>query len=168
MYEETVIGHQFNAHPPCSYREIQKGRAAIFYSFPIQLEVGDFERQSTRWSMLVLTYELERNSKLNVVAWAWQVALPPFEIYQECVEIPWINSYSCRILVFVVVVQSLSHVHGVMCDSMDCSMPGFLILHHLLELAQTHVHWVSDAIQPPHPLSFPSPTFSLSQHQGLF
>ena len=41
--------------------------------------------------------------------------------------------------------------------------------HQLLELAQTHVHWVSDAIQPSHPLSFRSPpTFHLSQHQGLF
>ena len=36
---------------------------------------------------------------------------------------------------------------------MDCSMPGFSVLHHLLELAQTHVHWVSDTIQPSHPLS---------------
>ena len=43
-----------------------------------------------------------------------------------------------------------------LCDFMDCSTPGFLILHHLPELAQTHVHWVSDTIQPPHPLSPPS------------
>ena len=40
---------------------------------------------------------------------------------------------------------------------MDCSMPGFPVLHHLLELAETHVHWVGDAIQPSHPLSPPSP-----------
>ena len=54
------------------------------------------------------------------------------------------------------------------CNPMDCSTPGFPILHHLLELAQTHVHWVSDAIQPTHPLSSPSPpAFTLSQHQGL-
>ena len=38
---------------------------------------------------------------------------------------------------------------------MDCSKPGFPVLHHLLELAQTHVHWVTDAIQLSHPLSFP-------------
>ena len=36
---------------------------------------------------------------------------------------------------------------------MDCSTPGFPVLHHLLELAQTHVHWVSDALQPSYPLS---------------
>ena len=45
-------------------------------------------------------------------------------------------------------------------NPMDCSTPGFLVLHHLLELAQTHVHWVSDAIQPFHPLSSTSPAFS--------
>ena len=53
-------------------------------------------------------------------------------------------------------------------NPMDCSTPGFPVLRHLLEIIQTHVHWVSDAIQLSHPLSFPSPAFSLSQHQGLF
>ena len=52
---------------------------------------------------------------------------------------------------------------------MDCSMPDFCVLHYLPELAQTHVHRVSDAIQSSHPLSSPSPpAFNLSQHQGLF
>ena len=51
---------------------------------------------------------------------------------------------------------------------MDCSRPGFPVLPHLLQLAQTHVHWVSDAIQLSHPLPSPSsPAFSLSQHQGI-
>ena len=40
-----------------------------------------------------------------------------------------------------------------LCDPMDCSMPGFPVLHYFPEFAQTHVHWVSDAIQPSHPLS---------------
>ena len=43
-----------------------------------------------------------------------------------------------------------------LCDPMDCSMPNLPVHHQLLELAQTHVHWVSDAIQPFYPLSFPS------------
>ena len=52
---------------------------------------------------------------------------------------------------------------------MDYSMPGFPVHHQLPEFTQTYVHWVSDAIQPSHPLSSPSPpAFSLSQHQGLF
>ena len=46
---------------------------------------------------------------------------------------------------------------------MDCSIPGCPVLQHLMELAQTHVHWVSEAIQPSHSLSSPSPAFSLSQ-----
>ena len=55
------------------------------------------------------------------------------------------------------------------CDPMDCSTPGFTVLHCLPEFAQTHVLWVSDAIQPSHPLSPPSPpALSLSQHQNLF
>ena len=55
-----------------------------------------------------------------------------------------------------------------LCDLVDCSTPGFAVLHHLLELAQTHIHWAGDTIQPSHPLSSPSPAFNLSQHQGLF
>ena len=52
---------------------------------------------------------------------------------------------------------------------MNCSMPGFPVLHYLPEFAQTPVHWVSDAVQPSHSLSARSPlAFNLSQHQGLF
>ena len=52
---------------------------------------------------------------------------------------------------------------------MDCSTPGLPVHHQLPKLAQTHVHWVSDAIQPSSPLLCPSPpVFNLSQHQGLF
>ena len=54
-------------------------------------------------------------------------------------------------------------------NPIDCSMPGLLVYHQLPEVTQTHVHWVSDTIQPSYPLSFPSsPTFRLSQHQSLF
>ena len=64
-------------------------------------------------------------------------------------------------------VQSLSHVR--LCNPMDCSTPGLPVHHQIPEFTQTHVHWVGDAMQPSHPLSSPSPpTFSLSQHQGLF
>ena len=56
-----------------------------------------------------------------------------------------------------------------LCYPMDCSTPGFPVHHQLPEFTQTHVHWVSDAIQPSHPLSSSSPpTFNLSHHQGLF
>ena len=60
-------------------------------------------------------------------------------------------------------------VVSTLCASTDCSMPGFPILHHLLEATQIHVHWVSDAIQPSYPLLPTSPfAFGLSQHSGSF
>ena len=56
-----------------------------------------------------------------------------------------------------------------LCYPVDCGTPGFPVLHYLPELAQTHVHWISDAIQLSHPWSSPSPpALSLAQHQGLF
>ena len=55
-----------------------------------------------------------------------------------------------------------------LCYPMDCSMPGFPVHHHLLELAQTQMHWVDDAIQSSCWLSSPSPSaFNLSQHQSF-
>ena len=68
----------------------------------------------------------------------------------------------------VFVVQLLSCVPP-LCDPMNCSTLGFPVLHYFPELPQTHVHQVGDAIQPSHPLLSPSsPTFNLSQQQGLF
>ena len=56
-----------------------------------------------------------------------------------------------------------------LCDPMNCSTPGLPVHHQLPEFTQTHVHWVSDAIQPSHPLSSPSPPApNPSQHQSLF
>ena len=64
-------------------------------------------------------------------------------------------------------VQSLSRVW--LCDPMNCSAPGLPVHHQLPEFTQTHVHRVSDAIQPSHPLSSPSPPApNPSQHQSLF
>ena len=68
--------------------------------------------------------------------------------------------------------SSVQFSRSVMSDSLrpqDCSMPGLPVHQLLPELAKTHVHQVSDAIQASHPLSFSSPpAFNLSQHQGLF
>ena len=56
-----------------------------------------------------------------------------------------------------------------LCSSMDCSTPGFPVHHQLPELTETHVHWISDVIQPSHPLSSHSPpAFNLSHYPGLF
>ena len=56
-----------------------------------------------------------------------------------------------------------------LCEPLDCNIPGFPVLHYLLEFAQTHIHWVSDAIQLSHlPLPPSPPSLNLFQHQGLF
>ena len=65
--------------------------------------------------------------------------------------------------------SSVAQLHLTLCDPMDCSTPGFPVHHQLLEHIQTNVNQVSDAIQPSHPLSSPSPpTLNLSPHQDLF
>ena len=65
--------------------------------------------------------------------------------------------------------NSVAQLCPTLCDPVDCSTLGFPVHHQQPELAQAHIHRVSDAIQSSHPLSSPSPsTFNLSQHQGLF
>ena len=72
-----------------------------------------------------------------------------------------LNKYSC--------CCSVAWSCLALCHPMDCTMPGFPVLHCLLEFAQTHVHWISDAIQTSHLLLPPSsPALNLSKHQGLF
>ena len=73
-------------------------------------------------------------------------------------------SVSCSVLFSSVAQSGPTH-----CDSMHCCTPGLPVHHHLPEFTQTHVHWVSDAIQPSHPLLSPSPpAFNHFQHQRLF
>ena len=72
-------------------------------------------------------------------------------------------------LILKVQFSSVAQLCPTLCNPMDCSAPGSPVLHYLQELAQTHVHWVSDTIQPSHPLSPSLPSaFRLSQQQGLF
>ena len=80
-----------------------------------------------------------------------------------------INHSPIFILLPSVQFSSVTQSCQTLCDPMDCRTPGLPVHHQLLELAQTHVHWVGDAIQPSHPLLSPSPpAFNLSQHHGLF
>ena len=63
---------------------------------------------------------------------------------------------------------SVTQLHPILCDPMDCSTPGLPVYHHLPEFTQTHVHRVGDAIQPSHPLSSLSPpALNPSQHQSF-
>ena len=84
----------------------------------------------------------------------------------QCAFIWWFTSFTDSEKFFAVVSQPLSRVQ--LCDPMNCSTQDFPVLY-LPEFAQTHVHCVSDAIQPAHPLLPPfPPALNHSQHQGLF
>ena len=78
----------------------------------------------------------------------------------------------CQKLPFILLLSSVQFSRSVVSDSlrpMNCRTQGLPIHHQLPEFNQTHVHWISDAIQPSHPLSFPSsPAPNPSQHQSLF
>ena len=63
--------------------------------------------------------------------------------------------------------SSVAHSCLTLCNPMDYSMPGLPVHQQLLEFTQTHVHHISEDIQPSHPLSSPSPAFNLSQQQGI-
>ena len=66
-------------------------------------------------------------------------------------------------------IRSVAQSCPTLCDPMNRSTPGLPVHHQLLEFTETHVHRVSDAIQPSHPLSSPSPPApNPSQHQSLF
>ena len=70
---------------------------------------------------------------------------------------------------YLIQFSSVSQSCPTLCNPMNRSTPGLPVHHQLLEFTQTHVYWVSDAIQPSHPLLSPSSSaFNLSQHQGLF
>ena len=64
--------------------------------------------------------------------------------------------------------SSVTQLCPTLCDPMNCSMPGLPAHHQLLEFTQTHVHGVSDAIQPSHPLSSPSPPVPSPSHIRVF
>ena len=80
----------------------------------------------------------------------------------------YIYIYICT-YIYSVQFSSVTQSYPIICDPMNRSTPGLPVHHQLLELTQTHVHRVGDAIQPPHPLSSPSPpALNPSQHQDLF
>ena len=73
---------------------------------------------------------------------------------------------------FIIIISycwcSVAELCPTLCYPLDCSRPGSSVLQYLLEFPQTHVHWISDAIQPSHPLLPPSPpALNLSQHQSF-
>ena len=94
--------------------------------------------------------------------WTW--------VWVNWTELIGINNFLYWEIILRASVQfsSVAQLCPTLCDPMT-GTPGLPVHHQLLELTQTHVHRVGDAIQPSHPLSSPSPpALNLSQHQGLF
>jgi len=133
-------------------------------------DVTGKEKQTLGAPLLLLsTWHLLSVFYLNYKPMGWSSVGRPLCLPDKLIKV---KKHYSRLLItiytlFVAVVQSPSHVR--LCDSMDCSMPGLPVPHHLLEFAQVHVHCLSDVIQLSHPLT-PSPpsALNLSQHQGLF
>ena len=93
-----------------------------------------------------------------------------------CANFCWVCTYKllcCDIKIFIFCIyyqfSSVAQSCLTLCDPMNCSTPGLPVHHQLPEFIQTQIHRVSDAIQPSHPLSSPSPPApNPSQHQSLF
>ena len=103
----------------------------------------------------------------DIFVWFW------YQSYCVLVELVWKYSFHCNFWKSFrrVGVQFSSGTQScpTLCDHMNHSTPGLPVHHQLPEFTQTHVHWINVAIQPSHPLLFPSPpTPNPSQHQGLF
>ena len=113
---------------------------------PLERRVDDVvQSECCRTETQKEMFQFSSKCRREPVSWLWAVMQGEFHLQFSSV------AMSCPTL----------------CNPMHCSTPGFPV--QLLELAQTRVHRVGDAIQPSHPLSSPSPpTFNLSQHQNLF
>ena len=104
-------------------------------------------------------FSSQHSKAIVIILWTWSSRIIPFSFCTHCTQPLAVNR----------TFSSVSQSCPTLCDPMDCSTPGIPVHHQLPEFTQTHVHQVSDAIQPSHPLSSPSPpAFSLSHHQGLF
>ena len=105
----------------------------------------------------------EAYMNLNKISWSWHRQQNPSSWSYPNVT-PQNSAINCLLLLLLFSCSVMPNF----CDPMDWSKPGFPVLHHLPEFAQTHVHWVGDAIQPSQPLPPTSPALNLSQHLSLF
>ena len=126
--------------------------------------------------------------QLIFILYSFQVYSIVIYIFADCMSLSWRSSkslllvYSMYSNLYLLIpysylsltllsplsVQFSRSVYPTLCNPMNCSTPGLPVHHQLPEFTQTHVHWVSDAIQPSHPLLSPSPAPNPSQHQSLF
>ena len=147
MLNQCVLLFTIPACPPC-------------FLFPSSTFIGQIYIRSSLWS----TIGQMLMNKLWVLPWRHSKPCSNNMFYKSnFVLFIWIAH--CPVEPGSVQFQSCPTLW----DPMDCSTPGFPGHHQIQESTQTHVHRISDAIQPSHPQSSRSPpTFNLSQHQGLF
>ena len=108
-------------------------------------------------------------TKITAAILTSMFTLPHKVIWKECDHDKYIE-FSCYPLPSsCFIIRSVAQLCPTLCDPMNRSMPGLPVHHQLPEFTETHVHRVSDAIQPSHSLSSPSPPApNPSQHQSLF
>ena len=113
-------------------------------------------------------FYIEINKKVN-----FKLTVESLMFYWGIIDIQYYTNFGYRTYLFNIIYQIRSYqiIQSclTLCDPMNRSTPGLPVQHHLPEFTKTHVHRVSDAIQPSHPLSSPSPPApNPSQHQSLF
>ena len=138
---------------------------------------GGFFTTSVIWEALIADitsyyefYFLCSPTSILLISYLHGIIFQSFIFFLTCVY-AWSPFLENNILMYTSSVQfsSVAQLCLILRDPMNHSMPGLPVHQQLLEFTQTHVHWVSDAIQPSHSLLSPSPpAFNLSQHQGLF
>ena len=135
----------------------------------VLLEFPCFFYDSTDVGNLISGSSAFSKSSLNIWKLSVHILLKPvLEDFEHYFASVW-DECNCVVVWTFFQFSSVAQLCPTLCDFMDCSTPGLPVHHQPPELTQTHVHWVSDAIQPSHLLLSPSsPTFNLSQHQGLF
>ena len=138
--------------------DISWGFLGLLFLYKTYFLAHSIGKVSNKWGMHVTipvwTSELW-NTSILYSAYCWDVMTLSRSVSP--------NSLDSRFLCCCSVAKSWMSL----CDHVNCTTPGFPVLHHLPELAQTHIHWVSNAIKPAYPLLSPSPAFNLSRHQGL-
>ena len=119
--------------------------------------------------LCILSELLVRRRQIRGRRWIWSSSFNSCRKVRHR-ELKWFTrEYQWQSLKIENQFSSITQSCPTLCDSMDCSTPDFPVYHQFPELAQTHVHWVSDTIQPSHPLLSPSPpAFNLAQQQGPF
>ena len=137
---------------------MEKGKAThssiLAWTIPGTVQSMGPQRVGHDWVTFTFTFPFWSIDVLDYICWFSNVGRD-------------LDTWDKSHLVVALVLQSHSCIR-LYAIQWTAAKPGFPVLHHLLELAQTHVHWIGDAIQPCCPLSSSLSAFNLSQHQGLF